>query len=94
MLYDVANDEYFKNTDDEAKNEDRLHNAIVLLAVGYIFKDYSIKVAEGNWFDLWLAYRADYDRAVNEMQLSIDRDESGEITDDEERESTQTYLTR
>ena len=95
MVYDEDSLDYFTNTDDEAINKDRLHNVIILLTVAYAFKDYAInRTDEGVWNSVYLAYRADYDRAIEEMKIDVDWDESGEITEGEEEQSTQVSLGR
>ena len=95
MVYDSVTADYFLNTDDEAINKDRLHNAIILLTVAYVFKDYSInRQDDGMWNSMFVQYRADYDRAIAEMVIDVDWDESGEVSEGEEYNTTQTFIGR
>lgn len=93
QVYSSAASDYFENTDGEALNRDRLHNAIILMTVAYVFKDYMIAV-DSNYNGLYLEYRADYDRAIDEMKLDVDWDESGGINECEENNTTQVFLCR
>jgi hypothetical protein len=93
MVYNGTTLDYFLDEDDEAHNKDRLHNAIVLLAAAYVFKDYAItRTDDGVWNSMYLSYRSDYDRAIEEMKLSVDWDESGAISEGEEENTTQVFL--
>lgn len=95
MVYDLTTNEYFKNTDGDEQNEDRLHNVIILRTVADVFKDYAInRSAEGVWNSMYIAYRADYDLAIEQMKLSVDRDETGTITEDEDNTTTQVFQRR
>ena len=95
MIYNETTSDYFLNTDDEAHNKDRIHNVIILLTVAYVFKDYAVTMTdEGTWNSLYINYREDYDRAVKEMKIDVDWNESGEIAEDEELQTTQTFMGR
>jgi hypothetical protein len=94
-IYDATNLIYFLDEDGEAHNKDRVHNLIILLTVAYIFKDYAIsRQDDGMWNSMYMGYRADYDRAMDEVKLSVDWDDSGAITECEEEQTTQVFLGR
>ena len=94
-IYDTANSIYFKDVDDEAHNKDRVHNLIILLTVAYVFKDYAInRTDEGVWNSMYMSYRGDYDRSLDEVKLSVDWNDSGAITEDEEEQTTQVFMGR
>lgn len=94
-IYDTTNLLYFLDVDDEAHNKDRVHNLIILLTVAYVFKDYAInRTDEGVWNSMYMSYRGDYDRSLDEVKLSVDWNDSGEITEDEEDQTTQVFQGR
>lgn len=94
-IYDTANSIYFKDVDDEAHNKDRVHNLIILLTVAYVFKDYAInRTDDAVWNSMYMAYRGDYDRSLDEVKLSVDWNDSGAITEDEEEQTTQVFMSR
>jgi len=99
-IYNSADDaptypDYFLDADDEAHNKDRVHNLIILLTVAYSFKDYAISMTdEAVWNSMYLGYKSDYDRALDEVKLSVDWNDSGAITEDEEKQTTQNFMVR
>ena len=94
-VYDTTEDEYFDNTDSTGRNEDRLQQVIRLLTIAYIFKDYSIKVpADGLWWALFEDFEKRAFDMLMDAKLDVDRDESGAITEGEESELGQVFLTR
>lgn len=94
QVYDSDNEIYFVDTDGEANNDDRIKNMIALLCISYVFRDYSIAVAENAWFELHLHYMEQYQSAMNQARLDVDLDDSGEISEDEERQTTQSFMVR
>ena len=93
MVYDSTAEDYFENTDGEAINKDRLHNAIILLTVAYVFKNYSTNRSDDStWNLMFQQYMTDYDRAIEEMKIDVDWNESGAITECEENQTTQTFM--
>jgi hypothetical protein len=99
-IYNSADDaptypDYFLDVDDEAHNKDRVHNLIILLTVAYVFKDYAInRTDDAVWSSMYMAYRGDYDRSLDEVKLSVDWNDSGVITEDEEEQTTQNFMVR
>lgn len=94
-IYNLTDDVYFLDFDDEAHNEDRVLNLVILLTVAYVFKDYAInRTDDAVWNSMYMAYRGDYDRALEEVKLSVDWNDSGAITEDEEEQTTQVFMRR
>lgn len=94
-IYNETDQIYFLDFDDEAHNKDRVHNLIILLTVAYVFKDYAVnRTDEAVWNSMYMAYRGDYDRALDEVKLSVDWNDSGAITEDEEEQTTQVFMGR
>jgi hypothetical protein len=94
-IYSTTDADYLTDYDGEAHNKDRVHNLIILMTVAYVFKDYAINMTdEGVWNSLYMAYKADYDRALDEVKLSVDWDESGSISECEEEQTTQVFMPR
>jgi len=86
---------YLDNTDSTGRNEDRCHHMIGLLAVAYAFEDYALQGAAGSqWWDLYLAYRADYDELLKTAKLDVDADDSGSISSGEENVTGQRFLSK
>lgn len=94
MVYNETDDRYFLNADGEAQNKDRIENIIILLTISKIFQDYSNGVVDSRWWDLHLAYQDRYDKSVKDMKISVDWDESGEIVDGEDEQTTQRFMGR
>jgi hypothetical protein len=92
MVYDSTNSQYFENTDGDANNDDTIKHMITLVAISFAFKDLSIRVEDSNFWDLYINYREDYDRALNQAKLDIDWNESGGITEDEDGQTTQVFF--
>ena len=87
---------YLDNTDNTGTNDDRCKYMIALLAVAYVFEDYAI-MTEGtgtHWWDLYLAYRSDYDTTMKRAKLDVDIDDSGTIEEGEEGRSAQAFMVR
>ena len=94
-LYSVDNGAYFLDVDGEAHNEDRIHNLIILLTVAKTFEDYAInRNDDGIINSVYTAYMTRYDRSLDEVKLSVDWNDSGAITEDEEEQTTQVFMGR
>ena len=94
-VYDSDDDKYFDDADSTGRNRDRLTTAISNMTAAYVFKDYAVTAGDGSrWWELYLAYRADADALIKNAKLDVDRDESGDITDDETGELGQTFTSR
>jgi hypothetical protein len=99
-LYNSADDaptypDYFLDADDEAHNKDRIHNLIILLTVAKVFEDYAINRNEDGIINsAYTAYMTRYDRSLDEVKLSVDWNDSGAITEDEEEQTTQIFIGR
>jgi hypothetical protein len=94
-VYDSDNGIYFDNPDSTGRNNDRLKHAISLLAIAYVFQDYSINATDvGRWWGLYEAYKMDYDNMIDTMVLDVDTDDSGTIEDSETSQKPQVFLQR
>jgi len=94
-VYDTTNSIYFLDADDEAHNKDRIHNLIILLTVAKAFEDFAInRNDDGIINSTYQAYMTRYDRALDEVKLSVDWDDSGEISEGEEEQTTQVFMGR
>lgn len=94
-IYDSTAGAYFDNPDGTGRNDDRLKHAIAILAIAYVFRDYSINTRDdGLWWGLYEAYKADYDNMVDVMVLDVDTDDSGTIDESEESQKPQVFLQR
>ncbi len=98
QVFDGTNDEYFSDTDDYTRNLNKIRKDMLSnLSVALIFRDYSLNMQEdgdGRWFHTHLFYLTQYEDAIKIAQLDIDLDESGAITEDEERTSSQKFFTK
>ena len=94
QIYDSDNSIYFVDTDGDANNDDRAKHLIGLLAIAYVFRDYSIATAESSWFDLYLHYKSEYDSDFSAARFDVDLNEDGTISEGEERQTTQSFLVR
>lgn len=92
MVYDSDEDDYFTDTDGDENNRDSIINMIIMKTISEVFKDFATAVEDSRWWDLHIAYRQDYEESIRQAKLDIDRDESGEITDDEENQDTQNFF--
>ena len=94
-IYNSVTSDYFLDEDDIAHNQDRMINIVTILTVAYVFKDYAIRRDDtGAWNSMYLAFREDYDKAVQDVKLSVDWDDSGAIVEGEEDNTTQPFLGR
>ena len=94
-VYDTTNLIYFLDADDEAHNQDRIHNLIILLTVAKAFEDFAInRNDDGIINSVYQAYMTRYDRSLDEVKLSVDWDDSGAISECEEEETTQVFMRR
>jgi len=99
QVFDSTNDLYFVATDGTTRNLNKIRKDMLSnLTVALIFLDYSINIGEADteakWFSLHVFYRAEYDDMLNRAVLDIDLDEDGEIDEDEERISGQTFMVK
>jgi len=95
MVFDTTGDAYWDNDDSTGRNQDRIQQVLRLLTIAYIFKDYSIKVpADGLWWALFEDFETRALDLLQNARLDVDRDESGEISSDEESEDGQIFLRR
>lgn len=79
----------------DGRNEDRCKHLMSLLTIALTYQDYAIETSTGgNWWELYLAYRADYDEALKTAKLDVDTDGDGAIDTDESARSGQTFLRR
>ena len=95
-VYDSGTaDDYFADTDDLENNKDQIGEAITLLTIALVFEAYSIKAQDDSqWWNLYQAFRADSESLMDTMKLDIDVDESGGVTEDEEKETGQRFFSR
>lgn len=94
QVYNAATANYFLDTDGDANNKDRIQNMIALLCIAYVFRDYSIKVTDSSWFDLYVFYEEKYQGAMKQAKLDVDQDENGSISEGEEMATSQSFLVR
>jgi hypothetical protein len=95
QVFDSTNDAYLDNSDATGRNQDRIQNAVSHMAIGMVFRDYSVKQdLEESW-----TLHADYhenmasDRLLSSV-LDVDVDESGAIDEDEESNIGQSFMVK
>ena len=93
-VWDTTNTIYFLDTDGVGNNEDQMHDMIILLTIAFIYQAWAQKTQDAQWWDLYTAYRTEYDNALSFAKLDVDKNESGEITADEEATTGQVFFTR
>lgn len=93
-VWDVDNSDYFIGSDGIERNRDKIINAISHMTVALVFKDWSLTNREGQWWDLYLAYRSDAEDSLRDALLDIDKDKSGSISDSETAQRTQPFVIR
>ena len=86
--------DYLLDSDGRANNDDRIKNMIAMLAIAYVFRDYSIAVSDSQWFDLYLFYRDEYKTALAQAKLDVDSNDDGTISEGEEQQTTQSFTVR
>jgi hypothetical protein len=98
QVFDETADEYFSDTDDYTRNLNKIRKDILCnLTIALVFRDFMIAASddvESRWFNLYTFYRSEYDNALKISQLDVDIDESGTITEDEERTSGQKFFSK
>ncbi|OQY16382.1 MAG: hypothetical protein B6I36_10325 [Desulfobacteraceae bacterium 4572_35.1] len=94
MVFDTIGDAYWDNEDSTGRNKDRIQKAIILYTIAIIFRDYSITVGDGAWWELYLSYRADAENTLKDARLDVDRDESGDISNSEAETLGQSFMIR
>jgi hypothetical protein len=83
---------YLDNSEGTGRNESNLVHCLILRTLALILEAYGIKNTDGQWMDLANYYRSEYDELLSVARLDIDIDDSGTISEDEERRSGQTFL--
>lgn len=91
-VYDVANEEYFKDTDDNENNKDNILKAIRLMTIALIYKANAQEARESIWWDLYKEYLIEANTLMDNAKLDIDFNKSGEIEDAEEEYSGQVFF--
>ncbi len=98
QVFDETNDLYFKDTDDNTRNLDKIRGQMLPnLTISKVFRDYAIATSEetdSRWWDLANEYESRYDDRLKITQLDIDIDESGTIDETEERASAQKFFSK
>jgi GAF domain-containing protein len=92
-VYDLTNDEYFSDPDDNERNKDRIQKAIMLFTVSILFHDYAVTHG-GSWWELYLAYRSDAENTLRNAKLDIDIDDSGTVDESETAKQSQSFLVK
>ena len=94
-VFNTTDDEYFDNSDETGRNQDRIQNGIGHLTAAMIFRDYSVKYDEEDSWSLLADYHEEKanDRLLK-SKLDIDTNESGSIDLTEEGQSGQTFMVR
>lgn len=91
-IFDTTNDLYFVDTDDNTRNDDKCINMLSNLTISLIFRDFAIANEDSQWMDLANYFRAEYDDRLKIAKLDVDLDDSGGISEAEERKSGQSFM--
>lgn len=91
-VWDETGEDYFVGTDDVPRNRDKIINATSHMVVALVFKDWSVKKQDGQWWELYVSYRADAEDELRSALLDLDKDQSGTISDGETAKRSQPFM--
>ena len=99
MVFDSDTAEYLTDTDGNANNDDQLKKAISLMTIAAVYKDNAQRanVQQSNdsfFWGLYSEFRSEAETLLDVAKLDIDTDESGTITEGEERTTSQVFFSR
>ena len=94
QVWDASGSDYYVGADDVERNRDKIIAAIAHMAVSLVFKDHAIDNRDGQWWDLYVAYRADSEDSLRDAKLDIDLNEDGSIGDSETAVRNQPFVKR
>lgn len=93
-VYDSDNAEYFADTDGNTNNQTQLLKIIRLMTIAIIYKDNAQGVSDSPWWEMYEAYKVEATQLMDSAKFDIDANEDGEISEDEETQTTQTFFQR